>query len=371
MIDSSSPESGARYRLLLAVAVTVVVVAVLCGALLTGGKPRNQARSPAATTVSSAGTAQADLPLAVDPACGGSGVDPPTCGIWWGAALDVTDSNLVAQVAAREKATGRRLDIVHSYHRWYDPFPTANERMLAASSHALFLNWEPVDQNNVALSWAAIANGVYDAQIDALATRLKSLGTTVYLSFSHEPELRFAEHGSAVDFVDAFRHVHDRMQSRGASRVSWVWNVMGLSTPVWLQRYQLMWPGSAYVDWVAWDPYNWSTCRDKPWQSFLQIVQPFYAWLSSHGFGAKPFMLAEYGSIEQVGTPAGKAEWLAGIPQALGELPNLRALVYFDLPAPPANCNWQITTSGAATAAYAALARSTAFAGTAKLSPVR
>ena len=80
-------------------------------------------------------------------------------------------------------------------------------------------------------------------------------------------------------------------------------------------------------------------------------------------------MLAEYGSVEKAGDPRAKATWLSEIPAALTSMPNLRALVYFDVAAPPANCNWQVTTSTAATAAFSELARSAPFRLSARLTP--
>ncbi len=288
------------------------------------------------------------------------------CGVWWGSALQVNDSALPAAVSARETASHRRLDIVHTYHRWDDQFPTPAERAIAATGHELMLNWEPVDRKGTMLSWASIAAGKQDAVIDAAARRLATL-PEVLVSFSHEPEQDFHAHGTTADFAAAFRHVHDRMQADGLTNISWVWDLQGLSDPVWLARYQQMWPGNAYVDWVAWDPYNWGSCRGRAWTSFSQTVTPFYNWLEAHGFGDKPFMLAEYGSVENPADPRAKAKWYAAIPAALKQLPNLRALVYFDVPAPPANCNWQITTSPAATSAFYKLAESSPFARTAKL----
>jgi beta-mannanase len=131
-----------------------------------------------------------------------------------------------------------------------------------------------------------------------------------------------------------------------------------------------MWPGNSYVDWVAWDPYNFASCGKKPWHNFDQTVRPFYDWLEANSFGAKPFMLAEYGTIEGSDTQHGKASWLNGVASALQSLPNLHALVYFDLPAPPANCNWQISTSPAATRAFGVLARSAPFQQSATQSPL-
>jgi len=291
------------------------------------------------------------------------------CGVWWGSALAVNDTSLPTSVSTLEQSTKRRLDIVHTYHRWDDVFPTAAEQSLSVSGHELLLNWEPIDRRGTMLSWAAIAAGQQDAVIDAAAHRLIGL-PAVMVSFSHEPEQDFHAHGSAADFAAAFRHVHDRMRADGATNVRWVWDLQGLSDPVWLARYKQMWPGNAYVDWVAWDPYNWGSCRNRAWTSFAQTVTPFYRWLEQNGFGDKPFMLAEYGSVENPADPNAKADWYAGIPAALSNLPNLRALVYFNLPAPPANCNWQITTSTAAQDAFGRLAASSAFTKTADLAIV-
>jgi hypothetical protein len=291
------------------------------------------------------------------------------CGVWWGAALHATNSSLAGAVRVRDAATGRRLDIVHTYHRWYDTFPTASELAVAGAGHMLLLNWEPVDRSGQPMSWAGIAAGRRDAQIDIEARRLKAVPSIVFMSFSHEPEKDYRRHGTAWDFAAAFRHVHERMRADGVTNVRWVWDMMGLDDPTWHSRYLAMWPGDAFVDWVAWDPYNWAGCTGRPWRSFAQTARPFYDWLEAHGLGHKPFMLAEYGTVEDPSSANAKAAWLSGIPAALKALPNLRALVYFDLPAPPANCDWMINTSSGSEHAYSALARSSPFAATAKLQP--
>lgn len=64
-------------------------------------------------------------------------------------------------------------------------------------------------------------------------------------------------------------------------------------------------------------------------------------------------MLAEYGTVERPGQPDAKAQWLASVPAAMGRLSNLRALIYFDLPSPPANCHRLVATSPGAQRAYA------------------
>jgi len=54
-----------------------------------------------------------------------------------------------------------------------------------------------------------------------------------------------------------------------------------------------------------------------PCRSFSGTVKPFYSWLMDNGYGGKPFMLAEYGTIEnpatrrprQTGSPVRQHRW--------------------------------------------------------------
>lgn len=344
-------ESGGWHRRLSgrAVVVLVVVVSVLCVALVVV----RLLRSPPHRS-----------------ACGGSDGLTPSCGRWWGSAVDQRHGNLLSAVRAAEGRTGRTLDVVHSYHRWFDDFPTASERTLAPD-HVLFLNWQPTGADGHRLSWRSIAAGHQDARIDTTARRLRDLRRPVLLSFAHEPEADVGHSGSVADFVAAWRHVHDRFARDHVTTVKWVWTVMGLDQPVWLQRYPALWPGDGYVDWVGWDPYNWGACRSRPWRSFADTVHPFYDWLVAHVPAGMPLMLAEYGTVESRDDPQRKANWYRDEVSAVDRFPRLRALVYFDLPAPPANCDWLSTTSPASQQAFRALAHSSVFRATATALPRR
>jgi hypothetical protein len=90
---------------------------------------------------------------------------------------------------------------------------------------------------------------------------------------------------------------------------------------------------------------------------------PFYRWLQANALAGKPLMLAEFGAV----AGPDQAAWFAGIPEALAQLPLLKALVYFDLPAPPANCDWRTDSSPASAAAYRAAGQAGVFASTSRL----
>ena len=285
-----------------------------------------------------------------------------TCGKLWGSAVDQNGETLVTAVRRSEKSTGRRLDVVHTYHRWSDVFPTSSEKVLASQGRTLFVNWQPTSADGGRIGWASIAAGRQDQQIDRVAHRLAALHRPLLLSFSHEPELDVGHSGSVADFANAWRHVHDRFAHDGVTNVRWVWTVIGLDQDVWLARYPQLWPGARYVDWIGWDPYNWASCRQRAWTDFAGVVHPFYDWLVAHMPKDVPLMLAEYGTVESAQDPNRKAQWYRDEIDQLGQFPRLRALVYFDLPHPPANCDWLSTTSTRSLAGFRALAHSGRFA---------
>ncbi len=270
---------------------------------------------------------------------------PPSGDRLWGASVG-DGGTWDSAVAAHEAAIGRRLDLAHHYHQWGDAFPTAAERRVAARGTELFLAWKP----NV--PWGRVASGAEDAVIDAAATRVAAHGRRVFLTFHHEPEDQVgSSYGSAGDYAAAFRHVVERFRARGVGNAVWVWNVMGAQK--WHGLYTGgLYPGDDVVDWIAWDPYNWGACRGEAWASFYAVVKPFYDWLGAHGHGDKPFMLGEYGTVDDPGRPGRKATWFRRQAEQVGNFPNLRALVYFDR---NQDCDWRIGSAPGSLDAYRAL----------------
>jgi hypothetical protein len=310
-----------------------------------------------------------DLPATPNVSCTIRPELVPTCGAWWGAAVATAGNSLAEAVSAAQARTGRRLDIVHTYHDWTDKFPTANETALAHSGHILLINWQPTDTKNRPIPWSSIADGHQDDVIRTEASRLAALAVPVMLSFSHEPEADLGKQGSAAQFVAAYRHVHDLVVAAGAHNVVWIWDLEGITSSQWLAKYSELWPGAAYVDWIAWDPYNFASCRSRPWLSFAQLISPFYTWISKQPFGHLPLMIAEYGTIEGAAHNETKQRWYQQAAAAIPTFPAIKAFVYFDYPKPPASCNWLTTTPPSASIGFAQLATSPTFQFTARLNP--
>jgi hypothetical protein len=262
----------------------------------------------------------------------------PRCGAWWGMYLPAaTDSGLVPAVTTEEKFLGRRLDIIERYHDMSVSadgiFPDPQEQRLARN-HLLLFSWSPnVWSSNTMYPWRTIASGALDRSvIDPEARRLRAFRHPVFLTFAAEPDAVVPQEGSPAQFVAAWRHIHDVFARLGARNVVWVWTTEGYLPHARLIRS--LYPGSAYVDWISYDPYNYYSCHGAPWSSFAQTVEPFYRWLMANHFGGKPFMLSEFSTAADPRDPARQAAWYSSIPAVVPQLANLKALIQWNATVP-------------------------------------
>jgi beta-mannanase len=154
----------------------------------------------------------------------------------------------------------------------------------------------------------------------------------VFLSFSAEPDGDVPQQGTPAQFVAAWRHIHGVFAKMGVHNVLWVWTTEGYLPHE--QTIAAMYPGNAYVDWIGYDPYNYYNCHQANWQSFAQTVQPFYQWLTTQPFGAKPVMLAEYGSAADPRQPNREAAWYRNIVPVIRNMPRLKALIQWNASIP-------------------------------------
>ncbi len=242
----------------------------------------------------------------------------------------------------------------------------ALDRVKAAGAIPM-ITWEPwvpangANQPDYAL--AKIANGQHDGYIDSWAYDLKTWGGTTLLRFAHEmngdwyPWAAGANGNKAADYVDAWRHVHDRFQRANADNVQWVWapNVKyDGSAPL-----DDLYPGDDSVDWIGMDGYNWAAARSSSkWRSLGNVFGPTYDELTA-AHPAKPIMIAETGCP---GSRPDKASWirkgfLSTVPR---RFPNLSAITYFDA---KTDRDWRASTSGDIRKSFSAVAKSDRYRG--------
>ena len=135
-------------------------------------------------------------------------------------------------------AIGREIDYTIWYEGWASGLFGEQQRAYLARIRELGLTpviaWDPMDQNGPPINQplyklSNIIRGDFDDYIDSWADGLAAYGDPVFLNFAHEMNGNWYPWGIGVngnqpgEFVQAWRHVHDRFSAREANNVVWVW----------------------------------------------------------------------------------------------------------------------------------------------------
>jgi hypothetical protein len=261
---------------------------------------------------------------------------------------------------ALKSLLGRNPKVFLTYVGWNRPFYCSDEQQIANRGASHVLTWEPTGYTP-----KAIASGAGDTFIRAWAKGAKACGIRIYLRPMHEmngdwyPWGRGVNGNTPTDFVNAWRHMHNLFVAEGATNVKWVWspNVRyGRNYP-----FADLYPGSAYVDWLALDGYNWgldSHLGQPSWQSFEQIFGASYREITALAPG-KPLMIAETASTENGGI---KAQWiLQTFLYDAPKYPVVRAMIWFNQA--DGASNFKINSSAASLAAFRQVLSSATFSG--------
>lgn len=250
--------------------------------------------------------------------------------------------------------------ILMTYQHWdrMAQYLAADAKVIKGFGTSWMVTWEPDD------SLQGIEQGKDDAFITGWAKAAAAWGGTIYLRYMHEmngdwyPWAVYNGHNGNTpsDFVNAWQHTHDLFVAAGARNVKWVWspNVRyGSNYP-----FANLYPGSAYVDWVALDGYNWGgqVGGHPGWQSMASIFLDSYNQVVGYG---KPIVLAETASAEGGGDKAAwvRNSYFTDIPQKMSRI---RAVIWFDQ---VAETDFRINSSTASLAAFQQIAASKAWNG--------
>jgi mannan endo-1,4-beta-mannosidase len=264
---------------------------------------------------------------------------------------------------ALDATLGRKLRIASSYSAWGDPVIDAGVRQEVAQGYVPLISW------NIAVSpaqrYAAIASGAGDVYLARVADAARRLGHTVYVRpwpemnltiFSYQPTPSGSPGGGTpAEFIAAWQHLVTLFRKRGAHNVRWVFDptadTYAGTTPV-----STIWPGSAYVNTLGLDEYNWGEGGGKTWQSFHDVFAAQYAQLVALDPRA-PVWICEFGSKEPTendGAPIdplhSKAQWYRDL-LADTSFGHVAALVMFDV---NKERDWRIGSDPGAVAAVRA-----------------
>lgn len=259
------------------------------------------------------------------------------------------------EIDAVASLVGESPSIVLSYYDFGQVPPITGLNSVAARGATSLLTWEPwqagggVDQP--AYTNARVIAGDFDAYLREWGAALAGWGKPVYLRYAHEMNSNWypwsdgVNSNAAGSYAMAWRHVHDVVESQGASNITWVWspNIPYAGSTALLNLY----PGSAYVDVVALDGYNWGTAA--AWSSWTTPSTLFGIGLSQVRTLApdKPILIAETASAELGGS---KAQWNTALISYLNAQSDVIGFVWFDH---NKEVDWRIASSTTSASSFA------------------
>jgi hypothetical protein len=297
------PERRRRLR-------TLVVLILVVGAVVIG----------ASAKVRRTGFAAPDAAV--------SGSPVPASGVWLGVQVAPGSTESVQKTLGNlETRVRRRFDLVYQQLPWDEPLERVSALEAGAQERIPLLGWNPTYSNGSIVPWPRIATGKEDARLTAMATRLKAVPRRVFLAFAHQPETEIGNgHGTAADYALAYRHVHDLFASLGVANVVWVWSMT--SATKWASLHAQLYPGDAYVDWLAFDVAGSGCDPGSPSRSFAGVTGPFHRWVATRHPG-KPIMVTGYGHVRDPAVARPEADRLAADLSVLRtRRPEIKAVVY-------------------------------------------
>jgi hypothetical protein len=264
-------------------------------------------------------------------------------------------------------AAGKRPSAVEFFLGWDREFPREQVVQIWRRGALPMLSWEPRptvqpqgpdsdNTNEPGYKLSTIINGDHDAYIDRFATAVRDLGLPVSIRFAHEmngnwfPWSEERNGNRPGEYVEAWRHVHDRFTMLGATNVIWVWspNVVTGRPSV---RLAPLYPGDDYVDWTGMVGYYRRVYYEpngepKP-ATFANTYSSTLAELRS--VATKPIFITELGATEVGGN---KVKWITSVFEGLAENRDIVGFIWFDHSIN--GTDWRIESSAAATKAFAA-----------------
>jgi beta-mannanase len=245
----------------------------------------------------------------------------------------------------------------------FDPLQMNAVTARGAMPVVTWMPWEgDLGPNQPAYALRTILAGTHDAYIRRWARAAAAWGRPFYLRFAHEmngnwyPWSPGLNGNTSAEFVAAWRRIHDIFHQEGAANVRWVWSPNVLTAGA--GPFTAMYPGDAYVDWVALGGYNFGPAQPfGVWQSLGQIFGHSYDQLTA--LTSRPVMIAETASTEAGGH---KAAWITQglLTDVPTRLPRVRAVIWFH---ENKEADWRINSSAAALAAFRQIAASATYGG--------
>ena len=264
-------------------------------------------------------------------------------------------------------ASARKLpSMVEFFVGWDRDYPSSQIVETWRRGALPVVSWEPRDtvqpvgpdsDNTLAPGYtlASIIDGSHDAYIDRFATAVRDLHLPVAIRFAHEmngnwfPWSEERNGNSRGQYVEAWRHVHDRFTALGATNAIWIWspNVITARPSV---RLAPLYPGDDYVDWMGMVGYYRRVYLDDKGNPKPPTFDNTYSGTLAElrATAVKPIVITELGATEVGGNKPG---WIRSLFEGLADNPDIIGFVWFDHSVN--GTDWRIESSDAAREQFA------------------
>ncbi len=233
-----------------------------------------------------------------------------------------------------ETKLGRRLDIVHWFTNWDNPYFPELVEDASQGGRLPLISWQPHRQ-----SVADIAAGRYDSYMHDWALGAATAPGPVYVRPFPEMNGNWTSwNGDTPTFRAAWRRMVGIFEDAGATNVRWVFSPNVTDEPrTEANKMEHYYPGHEYVDVLALDGYNWgdANVHHPAWRSFTEIFEVGYERVTA--MGEQPVWIAEFASSDEGGD---KAEWVTEMFSTPG-FDRVEALIWFD---ENKEADWRITS---------------------------
>jgi Glycosyl hydrolase family 26 len=276
-----------------------------------------------------------------------------------------------SKLDAYARMVGRMPRIVMWYQAWDDrwnAFNAGGASAVRARGAMPVISWEPSAGKVEDSTWSlrSIIAGNHDAYIRSWTRSVAIWGHPIYVRLMYEMNGGWEPWGANVNgntpaqFVQAWRHIVTLARAQGATNIRWLWSPnIDPGNPTYAS-YASVYPGDRYVDWSGVSGFNWGNVRSGThWTDITSLFR--YSIGKLRDVTAKPIMLTETGSVESGGS---KASWIAnGFANVGLNLPEVRAIVWYQAVDTAHGVDWRINTSTSSLAAFRRVATSRNFSG--------
>lgn len=245
-------------------------------------------------------------------------------------------------------------------------FPTQLLEGLRERGITPLIIWEPVDPRDLTrddFTFRQINLGAHDVYLRDWATAARAYGGRVLIRFAHEFDGQWFPWGvgnfdnTAKGFVTAWKRIWNTFRGTGgvgADNVRFMWSPVSPCT-----CEPDLYPGDAYVDYVAFTGFNWGT-QTRPWRTMLEAFRKKYD--QARQITSKRIIVAETGAGPVGGD---KAAWVRdGYRAVYRELPAIKAISYFNIDMRNvAQPDWRLTSPAGALDEYRSLLTRVRFQG--------